>query len=229
MTQLKPNQKETTNMTGIIKKFIKGFVYSLGILMVISLLCGIIGAIVLGMGEGIEKIDDQGITKNGEGITVYGDGLKQGVICEYLTITGNSNGIIIANDDIKRITITGSDNELAYFDTAKPEIVDNGQNNTLYSHPVGETIPLKAVITPTPTPKSDVEDKIITRFDGQEKHVKCKTLIVPTNGGTIYIENDDIELISVIGNGNMIAYPSSANPEIRDVGSYNEIWGSIWL
>ena len=86
-------------------------------------------------------------------------------------------------------------------------------------------------VTPTPEPVQDpnVEDRITTRFSGQEIHVKCKVLVVPTDGGTIYIENDDIEVISVIGNGNMIAYPSSANPEIRDVGSYNEIWGSIWI
>ena len=91
------------------------------------------------------------------------------------------------------------------------------------------TATVSTVQTPEPAQDPEVKDRITTKFDGQEKHVKCKVLIVPTNGGTIYIENDDIEVISVIGNGNMIAYPSSANPEIRDVGSYNEIWGSIWL
>ena len=87
------------------------------------------------------------------------------------------------------------------------------------------------VTTPESSPPDDpdVKDRICTKFDGQEIQIKCKVLIVPTDGGTIYIENDDIEVISVIGNGNAIAYPSSANPEIRDVGSYNYIWGSIWL
>lgn len=223
MTQLKPNQKEMNNM-GIAKTI----GYILAAIIVIPIVCGMVGAFIFGMGEGIENIDNQGIV-------IKENGGRRGVVCEYLTVIGDSNEVFIANDDIEKITIDGNDNVFLYFDTASPKIIDKGHNNSFYPLPVGESTPIKAVVTPeiapTPEPAQDpeVKDRITTKFDGQEKHVKCKVLIVPTNGGTIYIENDDIEVISVIGNGNMIAYPSSANPEIRDVGSYNEIWGSIWL
>ena len=206
----------------------KTIVYILAAIILIPVACGIVGAFIFGMGSGIEKIDNQGL------VIEENDG-SRAVACEYLTVIGDSNGVIIMNDDIEKITVDGNDNRFAYFDTASPKIIDKGHNNSFYEHPVGKVTPLKVVTTPTVTPtpepvqNPDVKDQICTKFDGQKIHVKCKVLIVPTNSGTIYIENDDIEIISVIGNGNMIAYPSTANPEIRDVGSYNEIWGSIWL
>lgn len=80
-----------------------------------------------------------------------------------------------------------------------------------------------------PTQEPDVKDKITLTYNGREEHIKCKVLLVASDHNTVFIENDDIETITILGDGNMIAYPSGANPEVRDLGNYNRAWGSIWL
>ena len=84
-------------------------------------------------------------------------------------------------------------------------------------------------VTPTSTQDPDVKDKITLTYNGREEHIKCKVLLVASDHNTVFIENDDIETITILGDGNMIAYPSGANPDVRDHGNYNRAWGSIWL
>ena len=209
---------------------IKTIVYALAALMAITFLSAIVGAFVFGMGAGISERADSQTTPNDlnvkERITLSYDGRNETVDCQDLTVTGNSNIIIFVNDDIERITITGDWNCIAYQDTANPEIIDKGNNNVLYSVPITIATP---VVTATPEIDPDVKESITLIYDGREEHIKCNRLLVTGNANTVIIENDDIEKITILGDGNSVAYPNEANPEVFDRGNYNNVWGSIWI
>lgn len=119
---------------------IKTIAYIFAAIIVIPILCAVIGAFVFGMGEGID---------DSQRITLSHDRWNGTVECKDLTVTGNSNIVLILNDDIERITITGSENGIAYPDTANPKIVDRGDNNFICTATMPGTTPSAATSTPT--------------------------------------------------------------------------------
>jgi hypothetical protein len=134
---------------------IKTIVYALAALMAITFLSAIVGAFVFGMGAGISERADSQTTPNDlnvkESITLSSNGKEKAVKCKCLTVTGIGNIILIVNDDIEKITITGNGNAIGYPDTANPEIIDEGNNNAFCTVTMPDATPSAA--TPTPTVK----------------------------------------------------------------------------
>jgi hypothetical protein len=74
---------------------------------------------------------------------------------------------------------------------------------------------------PTTTPiESSVEDFVNVHRDGQDIDVECKRLSISGNNNRIWMTNDDVESIRVLGNNNWVAYPRNADPEIDDFGFF---------
>jgi hypothetical protein len=54
------------------------------------------------------------------------------VECKRLSVFGNNNAIQIANNDVERIMITGSENSISYSSGADPRIDDLGDYNDVW-------------------------------------------------------------------------------------------------
>lgn len=132
---------------------LKTIVYVLAALMAITFLSAIVGAFVFGMGSGISETSDTSIPNSDQRITLNCNGINKTIECEYLTITGNNNVIIILNDDIKKITITGNNNGIAYSSTANPIIINKGDGNLCIIVTPPDTTPsIKTGTYENPTP-----------------------------------------------------------------------------
>lgn len=127
----------------IVKTFVKGFFYSLGILFVIAF----VGAWTAGVAD---NTDNQGTpvvvtTPTPEPssepttdsdirsfVNIYKDGQNDIVECKHLSVSGNNNDIQITNKDVERITVLGHGNSISYSYDADPKIKDYGNYNDVW-------------------------------------------------------------------------------------------------
>ena len=86
-------------------------------------------------------------------------------------------------------------------------------------------------VSPTSTPSlTPTPNRIVINVvkSGQDMNVVCDVLQVIGDNNMIWVDNDDIARIQVLGSGNTVRYPPGADPKIQDLGDYNDVYQG-WL